>query len=117
MENKAQIDQLLDELTILTETFTVDIDEKLSDQVEAFVNERQLIVEKLIGLGDTYKTSQQQQAKLNHILTYDALIQSRILALKDEANKWLVQRNAARNQRNVYEAKYAADSYLMDKRK
>ncbi|WP_434749195.1 hypothetical protein [Paenibacillus amylolyticus] len=117
MESNGLINQLLDELTILTDAFVKDIDAKSSDETEAFVNERQLIVERLIVLSGTHKTSQEQQTKLNHVLAYDALIESRMLALKEEAQQWLIQRNAARNQRDVYESKYIADSYLMDKRK
>ncbi|MDP9699849.1 hypothetical protein J2T16_002754 [Paenibacillus intestini] len=117
MEIKPQIDQLLNQLNILTETFVINLEEKSSDQVEVFVNERQVIVGRLIELSATYQTSQDQQEKLNHILTYDSVIESRMLALKNEAQQWLIQRNVARNQRNVYEAKFAADSYLMDKRK
>ena len=115
MESKDQVNQLLEELEVLTDAFVKEIDAKSSDETEAFVNERQLIVERLIKFGGLHKTSQEQQIKLNEILSYDALIQSRMLALKDEAQQWLMQRSVARNQRNLYEAKYAADSYLMDK--
>lgn len=117
MESKDQINQLLEELAILTDAFVKEINAKSSDETEAFVNERQSIVERLIKLGGPAKANQEQHTKLNHILAYDALIESHMLALKDEAQRWLMQRNAARSQRNLYEAKYAADSYLMDKRK
>jgi len=117
MGYQVDIDDALEELAILTEVFVNGLVDKSSDQVEGFVEERQVIVDRLIDMEGSHKMNPEQQDKLRDILSYDESIQTHMLNLKNEAQKWLMQRNAARNQRSVYEAKYAADSYLMDKRK
>jgi hypothetical protein len=117
MGYQVDIDDALEELGNLTELFVNRLGDKSSDQVEAFVGERQFVVERLLDMAGSHNMNAEQQEKLRSILSYDESIQMHMLSLKKEAQKWLIQRNAARNQRSVYEAKYAADSYLMDKRK
>ncbi|MCZ1264077.1 hypothetical protein PTQ21_02155 [Paenibacillus marchantiae] len=117
MGYQVDIDDALDELSNLTELFVNGLGDKSSDQAEAFVGERQVVVDHLIDMTDSHKMNAEQQEKLRSILSYDESIQTHMWSLKNMAQKWLIQRNAARNQRSVYEAKYAADSYLMDKRK
>ncbi|GAB1157971.1 hypothetical protein YWY31_39960 [Paenibacillus illinoisensis] len=117
MGHNVDIDEALDELENLTESLANGLVDKSSDQIEAFVEERQVVVDRLISMAGSHKMDTEQQRKLQSILSYDEPIQTHMLNLKNEAQKWLMQRNAARNQRSVYEAKYAVDSYLMDKRK
>lgn len=117
MDQVTSMDDVLEELANLTNSFVNGLDGKTSDQVEVFVEERQAVVERLMDMAGSHKMNAEQQGKLQNILSYDESIQAHMLSLKNEAQKWLMQRNAAKNQRNVYESKYAADSYLMDKRK
>ena len=117
MGHNVDIDEALDELANLTESLVNGLVDKSSDQIEAFVEERQVVVDRLIDMVGAHKMNTEQQRKLQSILSYDEPIQTQMLNLKSEAQQWLMQRNAARNQRSVYEAKYAVDSYLMDKRK
>lgn len=117
MDQVISMDDVLEELASLTQSFVSDLDGVTSDQVEVFVDKRQVVVERLMDMAGSHKMNAEQQDRLRNILSYDESIQAHMLSLKNEAQKWLVQRNAARNQRSVYEAKYAADSYLMDKRK
>ncbi|WP_342571179.1 hypothetical protein MKY85_26905 [Paenibacillus sp. FSL R5-0749] len=118
MGHNVDIDEALDELATLTELLVNGLVDKSSDQIGAFVEERQVVVDRLIDMAaGSYKMNTEQQNKLRDILSYDESIQGQMWSLKNEAQQWLLQRNAARNQRSVYEAKYAANSYLMDKRK
>ncbi|MEK4363621.1 hypothetical protein MKX68_14230 [Paenibacillus sp. FSL M8-0212] len=115
--NKTLIDNLLSQLSELTQSFIKDLEIQDSDHVEQFVQERELLVQQLHEVLDVEEMSDMQKEALKKVLAYDKIIEQRMSSLKNEAQEWLLQRNTAKTQRTVYESKYASESYLMDKRK
>ncbi|WP_433747767.1 hypothetical protein [Paenibacillus amylolyticus] len=116
-EIQSELDRLLYQLLNLTLNFTDELETKASKDIEDFVSERQDLVQQLQGIMDVQKMNSLQKEELKRILTYDLMIQERMLSIKNEAQEWLLQRNLAKTQRSLYETKYASESYLMDKRK
>ncbi|WP_405154127.1 hypothetical protein [Paenibacillus sp. FSL K6-0108] len=115
--HKAELDTVLNQLSELTLKFTSELESKVSEDVENFVDERQILVQKLQKIVNDQEISDLQKEELKLILAYDVKIEERMSSLKNAAQEWLLQRNVAKTQRSVYEAKYATESYLMDKRK
>ncbi|MBY0118839.1 hypothetical protein NST33_28105 [Paenibacillus sp. FSL L8-0435] len=116
-EIQSELDMLLHQLLNITLNFTDELETKDSEDIENFVSERQDLVQQLQGIMDVQKMNSLQKEELKRILSYDLMIQERILLIKNEAQEWLLQRNLAKTQRSLYETKYVSESYLMDKRK
>ncbi|GAS84654.1 hypothetical protein [Paenibacillus amylolyticus] len=116
-EIQSELDMLLHQLLNLTLNFIDELETKVSKDIEDFISERQDLVQQLQGIMDVQKMNSLQKEELKVILTYDLMIQERMLLIKNEAQEWLLQRNLAKTQRSLYESKYASESYLMDKRK
>ncbi|MDP4098591.1 hypothetical protein OIN60_17810 [Paenibacillus sp. P96] len=115
--DQAEINAVLERLSNLTERFVVQLEDKTSEEVEAFVSERQMVVDQLQQVTGTTVLNDKQKKELANILSYDERIQQHMLSLRNNAQQWLMKRNAAKVQKNVYESRYTPDSYLMDKRK
>lgn len=112
------LDSVLNRLAGLTQKFTNELEARGPEDIERFVDERQLLVQQLHDALDIQEMSDLQKEDLKQVLAYDTIIEKRMLSLKNEAQEWLLQRNAAKAQRTVYESsRYASESYLMDKRK
>lgn len=111
------MDVVLSQLVELTQKFSYEIGSKTPENVETFINERQLLVQQLQGIFAVQGMTNSQKEEIRSILTYDAKIEECISSLKNEAQEWLLLRNTAKTQRSVYETKYGSESYLMDKRK
>ncbi|WP_151259635.1 hypothetical protein [Paenibacillus polymyxa] len=101
----------------LTQQFILRLNETNYEEVEIFVEVRQMKVDQLLNTLENSPMTEEQKMKLESILSYDALIDQRMQSLKQEAQNWLVQRNIAKSQRNAYESNYTPDSFLMDRRK
>ncbi|WP_330706240.1 hypothetical protein [Paenibacillus polymyxa] len=101
----------------LTQQFILRLNETNYEEVEIFVEVRQMKVDQLVNALENSPMTEEQKMKLESILSYDALIDQRMQSLKQEAQNWLVQRNIAKSQRNAYESNYTPDSFLMDRRK
>ncbi|MCP3794830.1 hypothetical protein [Paenibacillus sp. CH40] len=111
------INDALSQLEQLTQQFILRLNETNYEEIEIFVEVRQMKVNKLLSvLINTPMTAEQKQ-KLESILSHDAIIDQHMQSLKQEAQNWLVQRNIAKSQRNAYETNYTPDSFLMDRRK
>ncbi|MFP4975360.1 hypothetical protein ACE6ED_08130 [Paenibacillus sp. CN-4] len=105
----------------LFKTMTVSLMERLNDatfeELETFVEERQAVVDDLVRHLSTTSATDAQKIEIAGILENDGAIQARMNALRLEAQDFLYKRGQAKTQRNAYEAGYAADSILMDRRK
>ncbi|MGG1615998.1 hypothetical protein [Paenibacillus sp. NRS-1781] len=101
----------------VTQQFINRLNETSYEEVEQFVELRQMKVDKLLSHLHNQSLTPEQKQKLESILNHDELIGQRMQFLKNEAKDWLVQRNMAKAQRNAYESSYTPDSILMDKRK
>ncbi|KAF6567464.1 hypothetical protein G9G63_02320 [Paenibacillus sp. EKM202P] len=111
------INEALIQLEQLTQQFILRLNETNYEEVEIFVEVRQMKVDQLVNALGNSSMTEEQKMKLESILGYDALIDQRMQSLKQEAQNWLVQRNIAKSQRNAYESNYTPDSFLMDRRK
>ncbi|MEJ3718791.1 hypothetical protein WGM54_12290 [Paenibacillus polymyxa] len=111
------INEVLSQLEQLTQQFILRLNETNYEEVEIFVEVRQMKVDQLVNALGNSSMTEEQKMKLESILGYDALIDQRMQSLKQEAQNWLVQRNIAKSQRNAYESNYTPDSFLMDRRK
>ncbi|WP_348620770.1 hypothetical protein [Paenibacillus polymyxa] len=101
----------------LTQQFIIRLNETNYEEVEIFVEVRQMKVDKLLNVLENSPMTEEQKQKLESILSHDALIDQHMQSLKQEAQNWLVQRNMAKSQRSAYESNYTPDSFLMDRRK
>lgn len=86
------------------------------EKLEAFVEFREKVVNQLTRFAEMYARNAEQQAKMQNIPQYDAVILSRMNALRIEAQDWISQWNQAKVQRNAYERYGVMDSILMDQK-
>jgi glycyl-tRNA synthetase (class II) len=111
------MDELLVHLEQMTQQFIIRLNETTYEEVEKFVEERQVKVDQILTLSESQFLTVEQKRKMESILRNDEMISQRMLQLKIEAQDWLLQRNMAKTQRNAYESAYTPDSILMDRRK
>lgn len=116
---KAPMDKqtYLHQLQELTSTMMSELYEMNYEQLEAFVEERQMIVNGLVELFAEQPPSAEEKNKVEELLGHDHEIIARMNVLRLEAQDWLHKRGQAKTQRNAYETNYAPDSFLMDKKK
>lgn len=94
------INEALSQLEQLTQQFILRLNETNYEEVEIFVEVRQMKVDQLVNALENSPMTEEQKMKLESILSYDALIDQRMQSLKQEAQNWLVQRNIAKSQRD-----------------
>lgn len=114
---KRLMDNLILELDQLTNSLISRLYETTYEELEGFVEERQKLIE---AIGDTVAFCQpnlEQKRAIGRIMEHDSAILARMNALRLEAQEWLHKRNQAKAQRSAYEAGYAPDSILMDRKK
>lgn len=87
------------------------------EQLEAFVDERQVIVNGLLEQFSIQPASKTEKIEIERLLGNDQEIVARMNVLRLEAQDWLHKRGQAKTQRNAYESSYTPDSFLMDKKK
>ncbi|WP_145334524.1 hypothetical protein [Paenibacillus xylanexedens] len=100
----------------MTEHIIDRIEETSYEELESFVEERQRIIDTILLNSESSPLNARQKNEVHRILTYDTVLLQRMNFLRLEAQDWLQKRNQAKKQRNVYEAAYAPDSMLMDRR-
>lgn len=111
------MDKLINELNELTQRILARLSNANFEDIDDFVEERQVLVDKLEELVEISSVSLEQKREIQIILSYDAEILARMDALKQEAQNFLHKRGQAKIQRNAYEAAYTPDSILMDRKK
>lgn len=87
------------------------------EQLEAFVEERQVIINGLVEQFSLQPASVTEKIEIEQLLGNDNEIVARMNVLRLEAQDWLHKRGQAKTQRNAYESGYTPDSFLMDKKK
>lgn len=111
----------MDELIQRLNELTLDITERLEaatyEELEAFVEDRQELVDSIAVQSAICRATPAQKQEIHRILDQDNIILDRMNALRVEAQDWLQKRNQAKVQRNAYEAAYTPESFLMDRRK
>ncbi|MEI2283227.1 flagellar protein FliT [Paenibacillus polysaccharolyticus] len=105
------------QLRLLTQTIMDILYEANYEQLEKFVEERQVIVDRLAEQLSIQPANAGEQNEIIELLNTDQEILVRMNALRLEAQDWLHKRGQAKAQRSAYEAGYTPDSFLMDKRK
>ncbi|ANF98479.1 hypothetical protein AR543_22455 [Paenibacillus bovis] len=104
-------------LTKVTEELSQNIFQLSYEEMESFVQQREALINSTNDYFMEHPVTPEDKEQIEHILSYDEAIKSRMMELKNEAAKWLTQRNAAKSQRSAYEMNYSADSMLMDRKK
>nr|WP_154959342.1 hypothetical protein [Paenibacillus xylanexedens] len=100
----------------MTEDIIERIEETSYEELESFVEERQILIDTILLKSESSPLNAEQKNEVHRILAYDSILLQRMNLLRLEAQDWLQKRNLAKKQRNVYEAAYAPDSMLMDRR-
>ncbi|WP_339220716.1 flagellar protein FliT [Paenibacillus sp. FSL H8-0332] len=111
------MDNLLQELEKLTQTIINQLQFATYEELEAFVEQRQKLVEAIGEEVENCQMTLAQKEVLRRILEHDPAIMARMNAHRLEAKDWLQKRNQAKIQRNAYETAYTPDSFLMDRKK
>ncbi|WP_106767241.1 hypothetical protein [Paenibacillus faecalis] len=111
------MDDLILKLEKLSQSVVERLEESTYEELVSFVEARQPVLDEMSKRMSNNKLNQEQKQRIQELLRHDKLVEARMRALKQEASDWLIQRDAAKMQRNAYETTYYADSYLMDQRK
>ncbi|OMD88688.1 hypothetical protein BSK49_14650 [Paenibacillus odorifer] len=111
------MDELIRSLDQLTREIEERLQETTYEELEAFVDERQELVDSIAEKATICRMTLAQKKEINRILEHDNVILDRMNTLRLEAQDWLQKRNQAKAQRNAYEAAYTPDSFLMDRKK
>ena len=114
---KLLMDELIQHLASITDEVIDRLEEMTYEDLENFVEERQQIVDRIMEETGQHPLDSRQKEKVKQILSLDTTLLTRMNVLRLDAQDWLHKRNQAKMQRNVYEAAYAPDSLLMDRRK
>lgn len=93
------------------------VDEISTVQYERLVDLVNLREQLLIELQSEMKLSMEEQNLLNDLKNYDEFIMSRMQQLKDEAEMGLAKFHQSRQQKQIYEKSYIAESMFYDKTK
>ncbi len=86
-------------------------------EMQTFVEQRDQIIEMMRTQFDGGNLTEDQKERIKVLLQHDELIGGRMRELYAEARDWLQQRRQAVSRQRIYEAGYAYESILMDKRK
>ncbi|UQZ33831.1 hypothetical protein C2I18_10010 [Paenibacillus sp. PK3_47] len=111
------MDELIRSLDQLTKAIIDRLQEATYEELEAFVEERQKLVDGIAEKRVICQLSPAQQSEINRILEQDYELLGRMNALRLEAQDFLMKRGQAKMQRNAYESAYTPDSILMDRKK
>ncbi|KRE73585.1 flagellar protein FliT [Paenibacillus sp. Soil750] len=109
------MDKLLQTLQRITQAIIVELDQMDDEQFASFVEERQLIIDQLQSMNQSF--NDQQKLVIKDILQYDEAIVRRMQQLKDEAKSGIDKIERARVHNNAYEQPYAQESYFFDRKK
>lgn len=101
----------------LTQQMLLGLETSSYEEMEQFTDTREQIVTTLTLYFGKHPSTEEDKKRIEHVLSFDALIRERMDVLKNEAAQWLVQRNQSKTQRNAYETAYMPEAYLMDSRK
>ena len=111
------MDELIRSLDLITRETMDRLQEATYEELEAFVEERQKLVDSIAEKVAICPSTPAQKQEINRILLHDNDLLDRMNALRIEAKDWLQKRNQAKVQRSAYEARYTPDSILMDRKK
>ncbi|OMF91065.1 flagellar protein FliT [Paenibacillus sp. FSL R7-0337] len=111
------MDELTNELDKLTETLSTHLHDATYEELEAFVERRQKLVELIKQEVEECQPTSAQKDAIRRILEQDPAIMARMNAHRLEAQDFLQKRGQAKIQRSAYEAAYTPDSFLMDRKK
>lgn len=109
------MDELLQTLQRLTQEILVELDQMEYEQLGTFVEDRQLIINELQLMNQSF--TDQQKLVIKDILQHDEAIVGRMQQLKDEAKIGIDKIERARVHNNAYEQPYAQESFFFDKKK
>lgn len=109
------MDELLQELYVMTKTTVSQLQNMSFEKLESFVESRQYLSDVIISkANENSPMGEEQKQFLAEILSYDNEILSRMRSLKLEAKDWLERNQQIKVQQNAYQKAYSADSYYID---
>lgn len=113
------MDELLQELCRQTLETARKIDELTPDDLSEFVERRGAIVEQIRQAMPEEGPREEHRKLVESLLKLDPLVASKIEEYKSEAGQVLKKLNAAKQQRNLYDADPSnyADSFFIDRKK
>lgn len=111
------MDELIRELDQLTQEMLDRLPDAVYEELEDFVEERQILVDSIAEKVAICPASAAQMREIERILGHDAALLARMNALRLEAQDFLQKRSQAKIQRSAYESAYTPDSFLMDRKK
>jgi hypothetical protein len=109
------MDKLLQTLQRITHEIIIELDQMEYEQLASFVEDRQLIIDELQSMNQSY--NDQQKLVIQGILQHDEDIVRRMQQLRDEAKSGIDKIERARVHNNAYEQPYAQESFFFDKKK
>ncbi|MBM6997267.1 hypothetical protein IM700_016525 [Paenibacillus sp. DXFW5] len=109
------MDELLQELYVMTKTTVSQLQNMSFEKLESFVESRQYLSDVIISkANENGPMGEEQKQFLAEILSYDNEILSRMQSLKLEAKDWLERNQQIKVQQNAYQKAYSVDSYYID---
>lgn len=111
------MDELIRSLDQLTMEMMIQLQEATYEELEDFVEERQILVDSIAEQVAICPATSAQKQEIQRILGNDHELLDRMNALRQEAQNFLQKRGQAKVQRSAYEAGYTPDSFLMDRKK
>jgi uncharacterized membrane protein len=111
------MDEVIRELEELTGQLLQQIDQATEEQLLRFVEDRQLLVDRLAGISSTDEQRQLYRDRVAALNQHDERILIRLMGERNEALEGLSKLDTAKKQKGAYQSDYAADSYYFDKKK
>lgn len=118
MDNSLEnLEEVVEELELLTEGMLSQLAEADFVMLEAFVDQREPLMAALAEAKAAQALQPSLEQRAAQVVAQDPLFLARMQELKQEAAEWLQKRGAAKAQRSAYEQAYTPDSILLDRKK
>lgn len=112
------IDSLLKQIEELTANTVRNVESLTEEQLEGFVQERQQLIERLKDVQQSSPgVTEAQQRFFKRIVEQDRIIAARMMELKSEATRQLINLKKVSRQKSAYDQRYTPDSLFYDRRK
>lgn len=114
------MDELLNELQVLTEEVLNQLQDADDEVLLDFVGARGKIIdrmEQVLKSSEQSTMTEDQKRRLQDLRSKDTMVIERMTAIKDDAAAWLERRNQSKMQRSAYDMNITPDSILFDYKK
>ncbi|WP_146250298.1 hypothetical protein [Paenibacillus flagellatus] len=101
----------------MTERMLAGIATASQEELELFIDQRDAIVEQIRQSILSGGTVEPYRERIAAVLKADPLVQKRVEDIQRENQQGIAKMNQAKKQKSLYDADYAIDGFLFDKRK